>query len=188
MSLTSPSDTASRSLPPYFVQVVKVKFSHHPLIILTKHVYHYSNFWGSRCDSKYVLTISLKLVHFDGDFGIRFWLMTQAFQGTLHHQLVTSHFEIFRPCFPLNLPISANIYPTYISRLLNKKILQNKAKRPDVFNDSNYDTQRNKLQRQAYQNTKCFWWQRPTGLTHANPQVWTFFHSNSLYNSCLSTA
>ena len=35
-------------------------------------------------------------------------------------KLVTTHFVIFRPCLLLNLPISANIYQTYISRLLNK--------------------------------------------------------------------
>ena len=97
MSQTSPSDMATRSLPPNFTHIVKFKFAHpHPLIILTKHVCHHNSFWGSRCDSNHVPTISLKLVHFHGDFGIPFRLMTQVLSkhtsSTTHD--ISSHFGL----------------------------------------------------------------------------------------------
>ena len=46
--------------------------------IKTEHVCHHSSFWGSRCDRNHPPTISLKLVHFHGDFGILFRLMAQV--------------------------------------------------------------------------------------------------------------
>ena len=50
----------------------------HPLTIPTEHACHHSSFWGSRCDSNHAPTISLKLVHFHGDFGIPFRHMIQV--------------------------------------------------------------------------------------------------------------
>ena len=44
----------------------------------TKHVWHHSSFWGSRFDSNHAPTISLKLIHFHGDFGILFRLVAQV--------------------------------------------------------------------------------------------------------------
>ena len=79
MPQASPSDMATRSLPPYFAHIVKVKFTHpHLLLILTKYACHHYSFWGSRCDSNHAPTISLKLAHFQSDFGISFWSMTQV--------------------------------------------------------------------------------------------------------------
>ena len=118
-----------KELTLYFAYIVKVKFAHHPLIILTKHVCHHSSFWGSN----HATTISLKLVQFHGDFGILFRLMAQVLSK--HTSSLTSDHPfraIFWLNFLLNLPILANIYQTYISRLLTQ-ILKNKADRPDLF-------------------------------------------------------
>ena len=85
MPQASPSDTATGSLPYYFAHIVEVKFAHpiHLLTILTvtEHACHHNSFWGSRCDSNHAPTISLKPVHFQGDFGIPFRHMTQDFSG-----------------------------------------------------------------------------------------------------------
>ena len=128
--------------------------THHLLIILTKHVCHHNNFWGSRCDSNHMPTISLKLVHFHGDFGISFPLMTQVLsKHTL--SLISDHpryFEPFRPYFLLNLHISANPYQKKPFQTCNSKY--SKSKRPDVSNYVKYDTHGMKFQRQAYQNIK----------------------------------
>ena len=106
---------AIRGLPPYFAHIVKVKFAHpHLVIILTKHACHHNSFWGSRCDSNHAPTVSLKLVHFHGDFGTSFWLLTQV--SSRHTSSLTSdhprYFELFRPYFLLNLHISAYPYQT----------------------------------------------------------------------------
>ena len=70
----SHSDTDTGSLHHYFTHIVKVKFAPtHLLTILTEHACQHNSFWRSRCDSNHAPTISPKLVHFHGDFGIRFW-------------------------------------------------------------------------------------------------------------------
>ena len=127
MPQASTSDMATRSIPPYFAQIVKVKFAHpHLLIILAKHACHYNSFWGSRCDSDHARIISLKLVHFHGNFGIPFRLMTQVLSR--HSSSLTSdhprYFELFRPYFLLNLLISANPTKTNLSRLATQNILK----------------------------------------------------------------
>ena len=127
----------TRSLPPYFAHTVKVKFAHpHPLIILTKHACHHSSFWGSRCNSNHAPTISLKLLHFHGDFGISFQLMTQVLSRHTS-SLTFDHprcFESFRPYFRLNLHMSASPYQNKPFQTYNSKYSKNKPKHPDVFN------------------------------------------------------
>ena len=123
---------ATRSLPPYFAHIVKVKFAHfHLLIILTKYACHHNSFWGSRCDSNHAPTISLKLIHFHRT---SFWLMTQL--SSRHTLSLTSdhprYFELFRPYFLLNLHISANPYQNKPFQVCNSKYSKNKPKRPDV--------------------------------------------------------
>ena len=148
-SRASPSDLATRSLPPYFAHIVKVKFAHpHLLIILTKHASHHNCFWGSRCDSNYAPTISLKLVHFYGDFGISFRLMIQVL-SRYTSSLTSDHpryCEPFRPYFLQSLQISANPYQNKPFQACNSKYSKNKRKCPDVFNYVNYDTQGIKFQ------------------------------------------
>ena len=97
VSQVSPSDKATRSSPPYFAHIVKVKFA--LLTILTKHACHHNSFWGSRCDSSHAPTISLKLIHFNVDFGNSFRHTTQVLSR--HTSSLTSdhpqYFELFRP-------------------------------------------------------------------------------------------
>ena len=113
MPQATPSDMATRSLPPYFAHIVKIKFAHpHLLIILRKYACYHNSFWGSRCYSNHAPTISLKLVHFHGDFSISFQLMTQVLPRYTS-SLTSDHpqcFEPFWPYFLLNLHISANPY------------------------------------------------------------------------------
>ena len=136
MHQASPSDTATRSLPLYFAHIVWVKFAHptHLLTILTKHACHPNSFWGSRCDSNHVPTISLKLVHFHGDFGNSFRPMTQVLSR--HTSSLTSdrprYFELFRSYFLQNLHISANPYQNKPFQDSNTKYCKNKPKRPDT--------------------------------------------------------
>ena len=104
---------ATRSLLFYFAHIVSVKLAHpHLLIILIKHACHHNSFWGSRCDSNHAPTVSLKLVHFHGDFDISFRLLTRVLSK--HTSSLTSdhplYFELFRPYFLLNLHISAYPY------------------------------------------------------------------------------
>ena len=119
----SPSDAARRNLPHYFTLIVKVKFVH-PTHLVTEHACHHNSCWRSRCDSNHAPTISLKLVHFHGDFGIPF---RHTFSSR-HTSLLTSdhprHLELFRPYFLLNLHIS--VIPTKInfSRLTTQNILK----------------------------------------------------------------
>ena len=57
----SPSDTATRSLPPLLSSHSQGQIcTPHLLIILTKHACHHNSFWGSRCDNNHASTISLK--------------------------------------------------------------------------------------------------------------------------------
>ena len=106
MPQASPTDKATGSLPHYFVHIVKAKFAHpiHLVTILTEHACHHNSFWGSRCDSNHVPTtcISLKPLHFHGDFSIHFRYMTQVFSG--HTSSVTSdhlhYFKLFSTIFP----------------------------------------------------------------------------------------
>ena len=141
---------ATRSLPLYFTQIVCVKFAHptHPLTILTKHDYHHSSFWGSRCDSNHAPTTSPKLIHFHGDFGNSFWHMTQVLSR--HTSPLTSdhprYFELFWPYFLQNLHILANRYQNKPFQASNTKYSKNKPKHPDVFNYANCDTQGIKFQ------------------------------------------
>ena len=65
MRKASPSDTASGSSLHYFAHIVKVKFVlTHLLTILTKYACQHNSFWGSRCVSSHVPTVSLKPVLF----------------------------------------------------------------------------------------------------------------------------
>ena len=112
----------------------------HSLKILTKHACHHNSFWGSRCDSNHVPTISLKLVHFHGDFGIPFWHMTSLIKT--HFITNTSrYFEQFRTYFLQNLHILANSYQNKPFQASNTKYSKSKSKRPDVFDYAYYDTQ-----------------------------------------------
>ena len=112
----------------YFAHIVKVKFAHpHLLIILTKHACHHNSFWRSRCDSNHAPTISLKLVHFHGDFGISFRLMTQVLSRHTssltsdHPHDISSYFDhIFYKIFTFR-PIPAK---TNLSRLATQNILK----------------------------------------------------------------
>ena len=65
----------------------------HLLTILTKHACHHNSFWGSRCDSNHVPTISLKtgtlLQRFRHTFSAYDTSLIKAYP--LHHQLVTTH-------------------------------------------------------------------------------------------------
>ena len=135
---------ATRSLPPYFTHIVKFKFAHpHPLIILTKHVCHHNSFWGSRCDSNHAPTISLKLVHFQGDFGIPLRLMTQVLSK--HTSSLTSdhprYFESFRPYFLWNL-ISANPFQNNSFQACNSKYFK---RQPNVQKFSTMSTMVHKV-------------------------------------------
>ena len=137
MPQASPSDMATRTLPFYFALITKVKFAYpHLQIILTKRACHHNSFWGSRCDSNHVHTVSLKLVHYHGDFGISFRLMTQVLSR--HTSSQTSdhprYFEPFRPYFRQNLHNSANPYQSKNFQACNSKYSKSKPKRPDVFN------------------------------------------------------
>ena len=138
MPQASPSDTATRSLPHYFAHKVWIKFAHptHLLTVLTEHACHHNSFWGSRCDNNHAPTISLKLVHFYGDFGNSFQHMTQVLSRHTS-SLASNHpryFELFRPYFLQNLHIPANPYQNKPFQASNKKYSKNKPKRPDVFN------------------------------------------------------
>ena len=128
MSQTSPSDMATRSLPPYFTHIVKFKFAHpHPLIILTKHICHHNSFWGSRCDSNHAPTISLKLVHFHGDFGIPFLLMTHVLSkhtSSLYTSDYPRYFESFRPYFHEIFLFRSIPTKTILSRLATQNTLK----------------------------------------------------------------
>ena len=85
-----PSDAATRNLLLYFARIGWVKFVHptHLLTILTKHACYHNSLWGSRCDSNHASNISLKLVHFHGDFGNSVRHMTQVLLR--HTSLLTS--------------------------------------------------------------------------------------------------
>ena len=150
MFQASQSDMATRSLPPYFAHRVTVKFAHpHPPIILTKHVCHHNSFWRSRSDSNHAPTISLKPVHFHGDFGIPFRLKDPS--------LIKAHFitncwssTIFRVDLAFLSMKSSHFgqsLPKEPFQACNSKYSKNKPKRPDVFNYVNYDTQGIKFQR-----------------------------------------
>ena len=137
MLQASTSDTVTRSLPHYFTHIIKVKFAHptHLLTILTEHAYHHNSFWGSSCDSNHAPTISLKLVHFHGDFGIPFRHMTLVL-SRYTSSLTSDHpryFELFRPDFLQNLHISANPYQNKPFQPNSTKYSKNKLKRPDDF-------------------------------------------------------
>ena len=150
MPQASPSDMATRSLPPLLRSHSQGQIcTLHLLIILTKHACHHNSFWGSRCDSNHAPTISLKLVHFHGDFGISFLLITQVISR--HSSSLTSdhprYFELSRPYFLLNLQILANPCQIKPFQASNTKYSENKPKCPDVFNYVNYGTQGIKFQR-----------------------------------------
>ena len=136
MPQTSPSDTATRTLPLYFAHIVCVKSAHptNLLAILANHAYHHNGFWGSSCDSNHAPTISLNLKHFHGDFGYSFRHMAQALSR--HTSSLTSdhqrYFELFRPYFLQNLHISANPYQIKHFQASNTKYSKNKSIRPDV--------------------------------------------------------
>ena len=102
MPQASPCDMVTRSLPPYFAHIVKVRFAHpHLLTILTKYTCLHDSFWGSRCDSSHAPTISLKPVHFHVDFGTSFRLMTQVLSRRTS-SLTSDHphyFKLIRPYF-----------------------------------------------------------------------------------------
>ena len=136
MPQTSPSDMATRSLPPYFTHIVKVKFAHsHLLTILTKDACHHNSFWGSRCHSNHASTISLKPVHFHRDLGNSIRLTTQFLSR--HTSSLTSdhphYLELIRPYFLLNLYISANPYQNKPFQACNSEHSKNKPKHPDAF-------------------------------------------------------
>ena len=140
----------TRSLPHYLAHIVKVKFAHpHLLTILTKHACHHNSFWGSRCDINHALTISLKPVHFHGDFGISSRHMTQVLSR--HTSSLTSdhprYFELFPTYFLHNLHILANPYQNKPLQASNTKYSKSKPKCPDVFDYANYDKQGIKFQR-----------------------------------------
>ena len=92
-------------------------------------------------DSNHLRTISLKPLHFHGNFGIPFRHMTQV----LSRHISSRYFELFRPYFLQNLHIS-NPYQNKPFQASNKKYSKNKPKRPDVFNNANCDTQGIKFQ------------------------------------------
>ena len=119
------------------------------LTILTEHACHHNSFWGSRCDSNHVPTISLKPVHFHDYFGIPFRHTTQVLSR--HTSSLASdnprYFELFRPYFLQDLHISADPYQNKPFQASNTKYSKNKPKRPDVFNYANCDTQGIKFQR-----------------------------------------
>ena len=141
MPQASPSNTATGSLPHYFDHIVKVKFAHptHLLTIITEHACHHNSFSGSRCDGNHAPTISLKPVHFHGDFSIHFRHTTQVLSR--HTSSLTSdhprYFELFRPYFLQNLHISANLYQNKPFQASNTKLSENKPKRPDDFSYAN---------------------------------------------------
>ena len=151
MPQASPSDTATRCFNFYFAHIVWVKFAHliHLLTILTKHACPHNSFCGSRCDSHHAPTISLKLIHFHGDFGNSFRHMTQVLSK--HTSSLTSdhqrYFELFRPHFLQNLHISANPYLNKPFQASNTKCSKNKPKRPDVLNYADCEKQGIKFQR-----------------------------------------
>ena len=110
--------------------------------------------WGSSCDSNHKPTISVKFIHFHGDFGNFFRHMIQVLSR--HTSSPTRdhprYFKLCRPYFLQNLHISANPYQNKPFQASNTKYSKNKPKRPDAFNYANYDTQGIKFQRYAYQN------------------------------------
>ena len=127
---------ASPTQGAYFAHIVKVKFTHfHLLTILTKHACHHNSLRGSRCDSSHAPTISLNLVHFQGDFGTSFRLMTQVLSR--HVSSLTSdhphYFELIRSYFLLNFHISTNPYQNKHFQACNSKCSKNKPKCPDAF-------------------------------------------------------
>ena len=124
MSQASPSDMATRSLPPppYFTQIVIFKFAHpHPLIILTKHVCDHNTFWEAdvtttMCalflQNSYTSTaISASCFGYDN---------ISSYQSRLHHLLLTTHFELFRPNFLLIFPFRLTPIKINHSRLLTQ--------------------------------------------------------------------
>ena len=124
MPQTFPSKVKYSKVPPYFAHIVKIKFAHpHLLIIPTKNACHPNSFWGSRCDSNHASIISLKLVHFHGNFGISFRLTIQVLSR--HISSLTSdhprYFEPFRPYFLLNYHILTNSYQNKPFQACNSK-------------------------------------------------------------------
>ena len=120
----------------------------HLLIILTKPACHYNGFWGSRCDSNHVPTISLKPRTLSRRFR-QFFSAYDTFLIKAHFITTSDHpryVESFRPYF-LNHHISANPYENKPFQATKPKNIKNKPKRPDVFNYVNYDTQGIKFQR-----------------------------------------
>ena len=70
MSQASPSDMATMSLSPLLCsQGLGQICTPHLLIILTKPACHHNIFWGSRCDSNQVHTVSHHAL-FHGDFSL----------------------------------------------------------------------------------------------------------------------
>ena len=106
-------------------------------------------FEENRCDSNHEPTISLKPVHFHGDFGIPFRHMTQVLSR--HTSSLTSdhprYFDLFLTYFLQNLHILANPYQNKPFHASNTKYSKSKPKRPNVFDYANYDTQGIKFQR-----------------------------------------
>ena len=125
---------ATGGLPHYFAHIVWVKFAHpiHLLTILTKHACHHNSFWGSRCDSNHPPTISLKTVHFHGDFGIPFRHMTQVLSR--HTSSLTGnyprYFELFRHISYKIFTFRQILTKTNLSRLATK---YSKNKPPQMF-------------------------------------------------------
>ena len=106
----------------------------HLLTILTKHACHHNSFWGRR-ESNHVLTISLKPVHFQGDFGIPFEHIKQVLSR--HTSSLTSdharYFELSRTYSLQDFHILANPYQNKPFQASNTKYTKSKPKRPDVF-------------------------------------------------------
>ena len=88
-------------------------------------------------------------MHFHGDFGIPSRRMIQVLSR--HTSSPTSdhprYFELFQPYFLQNLYILANPYQNKPFQASNTKYSKSEPKRPDVFNNANYDTQGIKFQR-----------------------------------------